>query len=70
MKYPRRPGFIGFNGDNVLLKPEGLPDDHPVVLAHPDMFTDTPPPGIEPPKRKRVPRLKKAETPTVETDDD
>ena len=61
MKYPLRPGFIGHDGDSVWLAPEGFEDDHPVVVAHPDMFTDTPPPGIEPPKRKRG-RPKRAET--------
>lgn len=55
MKYPRQSGFIGHNGDNVWLRPEGFPDDHPVVLAHPDVFTDTPPDGIAPPKRRGRP---------------
>jgi hypothetical protein len=66
MKYPRQPGFIGFNGDSVWLKPEGFQDDDPVVVAHPDMFTDTPPPGIEAPKPKRR-ALKKTEPEPAKT---
>jgi hypothetical protein len=36
MRHPRISGFIGWRGENFQLRP--LPDDHPVVLAHPDLF--------------------------------
>jgi hypothetical protein len=61
MKYPKVNGFIGFRGDNVPLKP--YPDDHAIVSAFPDLFTDDPPPGVEKPKRRT---LKKAATKPVE----
>lgn len=71
MKYPRRPMFLGFNGDSVWLQPEGYPDDHPMVLAHPDLFTGTPPAGVAPPKRKRAAaRPKKTATPSTAAQDD
>jgi hypothetical protein len=60
MKYPKMNGFVGFRGDNVPLEP--YPDDHPVVAAFPDLFTDTPPPGVEKPKRRTL--KKAAATPT------
>lgn len=56
MKYPKMNGYVGFRGDSVLLAP--VPDDHPIVAAFPDLFTDTPPPGVEPEKPKRT--VKKA----------
>jgi hypothetical protein len=49
MKYPRQAGFVGFNGDNVWMDPNGYPDDHPMVVAYPDMFTSIPPAGVKPP---------------------
>jgi hypothetical protein len=52
MMYPRLSGFVGHAGDSVWMDPNGFPDDHPVVLAHPDLFTEVPPPGIEAPKRR------------------
>jgi hypothetical protein len=62
MKYPKVNGFVGFRGDNVPLEP--YPDDHPVVAAFPDLFTDTPPPGVEAPRPKRRALKKAAATPT------
>lgn len=43
-KYATISAFIGFEGDNVQLL-GGAPwdDDHPLVKARPDLFTDTPP---------------------------
>jgi len=53
MKWPTMAGFIGHDGNNVFLEPlHAYEDDDPLVLSHPDVFTDTPPPGVEPPKRK------------------
>jgi hypothetical protein len=46
-------GFVGHNGNNVWLDPaQGREDDDPVVVDHPEHFTDMPPPGVDPPKRK------------------
>lgn len=61
MKYPKMNGFVGFRGDSVPLEP--VPDDHPIVAAFPDLFTDTLPPGVEKPKRRT---LKKADAAPVE----
>jgi hypothetical protein len=61
MKYPKINGFVGFRGDSVPLEP--VSDDHPIVAAFPDLFTDTPPPGVEKPKRRT---LKKAAATPVE----
>jgi len=65
MKYPKRNGFVGFHGKNVPLVP--YPDDHPVVAAFPDLFTDTPPPGVKAPKPKRRTLKKAAAEPTKTT---
>jgi hypothetical protein len=62
MKYPKINGFVGFRGDSVPLEP--VPDDHPIVAAFPDLFTDTPPPGVEPEKPKRRTLKKAVDTPT------
>jgi hypothetical protein len=51
MRYPIRGGFVGYNGVSFPLK--NYPDDHPVVAAFPDLFTDKPPPGVKPEKPKR-----------------
>lgn len=63
MKYPTLNGFVGFRGNSVPLEP--YPDDHPIVSAFPDLFTDTPPPGIEVTKPKRR-TLRKAAAAPVE----
>lgn len=66
MKYPKLNGYVGFRGDSVRLAP--CPDDHPIVAAFPDLFTDTPPPGVEPPKRRgRPPGSKNKVEPTAKT---
>lgn len=55
MKYPTMSGFVGHNGDSVWLDPNGFPDNHPLVLANPHLFTSTPPPGVEAPAPEPTP---------------
>jgi hypothetical protein len=71
VKFPVMSGFIGWRGGTFMLAP--LPDDHPVVKAHPHLFKDGPAvkagPAVEPvaerPKRGR-PRKVMPAWPAVE----
>lgn len=57
MKYAKLAAFVGHEGSSVWLEPaHGRVDDDPLVVARPDLFTDTPPAGTEPPKRPGRPR--------------
>ena len=53
MKYAIVSLWVGYRGDSVWIGGgTEWPDDHPIVAAHPDWFTDTPP-GGEPAKPKQ-----------------
>lgn len=66
MKYAKQAAFVGHNGNNVWLDPvQGREDNDPLVVALADLFTDTPPAGVEPPKRP-VGRPKKQAQPAAD----
>lgn len=54
MKYATVSIHIGWRGDNVWIAGgTEWSEDHPIVRAYPDYFTDTPPAGVKPAPKKR-----------------
>ena len=65
MKYAKSAAFVGHDGNSVWLDPaHGRDDDDPLVAALPELFTDTPPAGVEPPKRRPGRPKKQAQSPS------